>query len=228
MPTIAEKEKDLKEFIKLTWEVVRRNQEYQADYKRFRENNPVEMRRSKFDLNRRRHVWDDEDVPDTVCCNLSYMMQRWGFAWDPDKQLHPVGSYWLGGLFSKEAQKQKREALDPLLIEQTELRKLPGVLEVKAWPDLKQTEESIQKQQEALKSVLEGWQPQCQQEQQEFEAATEGQWEIEDPPYLTVSINLRAPSYLAKYALEFLNKICKAGLDIKEKKIERQYIEKCL
>ena len=39
---------------------------------------------------------------------------------------------------------------------------------------------------------------------------------------------LVAPSYLAKYALEFLNKICKAGLDIKEKKIERQYIEKCL
>ena len=92
-------------------------------------------------------MWDDEAAPDPERCNLSYMMQRWGFAWDPDKQLHPGGSYWLGWGISKEALEQRKEkgplVSDPLILEQTELRKLPGVLEVKAWPDLKLTEESI-------------------------------------------------------------------------------------
>jgi len=62
--SLTDKEKDLKDFIQLTWEVVRLNQDYQADYEKYKKTNPIGMRKAAFDRNLKRYVWDDEEPPD--------------------------------------------------------------------------------------------------------------------------------------------------------------------
>jgi hypothetical protein len=104
--SLADKEKDLKEFIKLTWEVVRRNPEYRENYIRFLQNydhtpkdvrpikmegegtiipaHPARQERFVFDYEKKRYVREDE-APDPQHCNRAYMLQKWGFACDPDE-----------------------------------------------------------------------------------------------------------------------------------------------
>ncbi len=250
---LTDKEKDLKEFIKLTWEVVRRNSEYRENYIRFLQNysllpedvkpkkredgsliiplRPGGPRQSVFDYEKGRFVCEDE-APDPQRCNHAYMLQKWGFACDPDEQT-PQGSNWRSAFISKEwLDKRKKSGPifdQPLMTERFELQKLPGVLEVKRWPEFWLDNERRQKLQEATSAIWDGWRPKNEQEYQEYlEAVRLRQWEIEDPPQLTITINLQAPSYLIHYALEILVAVCKGDLKISDNKIDGEHIQKCL
>lgn len=250
---LTEKEKGLKKFIKLTWEVVRRNPEYRENYVRFLNNeglspedvkpkkredgssiipwHPARHRQADFDNEKGRFVWEEE-APDPQRCNKAYMMQRWGFACDPDTPI-PQGAYWCGPFISKNWLDMRKLSgpifSQPLMTEKFELQKLPGVLEVNRWPEFWLNDENKRKLQEAGRAVMAGWKPKNRQELQEYkEAINPRQWEIEAPPCLTVTINLQAPSQHIHYALEFLVKVCKAELGIKGKVIEEKHIIKCL
>lgn len=104
---------DVIKFARLTWELVRRNSEYQENYVRFLNNeglspedvkpkiredgsssrpwNLARRREADFDIETGRVVLKDE-APDPQRCNLAYMMHRWGFACDPDAPA-PYGAY---------------------------------------------------------------------------------------------------------------------------------------
>lgn len=197
-----DKEKDLRTFIILTWQVVRRNSEYRENYTRFLQNYgllPEDVKRKKredgFSIIR---GWKDE-APDPQRCNMAYMMQRWGFACHPDEPI-PLNPNWSFAFISKEWLNKRKKSgpifSQPLMTEKFELQKLPGVLEVNRWPEV--------------------W------------LNDENKWETEAPPCLSVTINLQAPSQHINYALEFLVAVCKAELRIKGKVIEEKHIMKCL
>jgi len=244
---------DVIKFARLTWELVRRNSEYQENYVRFLNNeglspedvkpkiredgsssrpwNLARRREADFDIETGRVVLKDE-APDPQRCNLAYMMHRWGFACDPDAPA-PYGAYWCGALTSKEWLNMRKKPGpifgQPLLTGKLELQKLPGVLEVNRWPEFCLSDENLRKFQEAIRAVMDGWKPKNEQEFKEYkEAINPPQWETEDPPCLTVTINLQAPSWLIEYALEILREVCKADLSIKEKKIEWEHHERSL
>ena len=249
---LTDKEKDLKEFIRLTWEVVRRNPEYREDYIRFLQNydltpedvkpkkqdghsiipaHPGSQRRGVFDDEKGRFVWEDETL-DPQRCNLAYMMARWAFASDPDRPT-PQGHSWRSAFISKEWFHKRKETgpimNQPLQEAQINLQKLPGVLEVDRWPEVWLNDENKRKFQEASRAIMDGWKPQNEQELQEYqEAINPRQWETEDPPQLTITVNLQAPSHLILYALEFLVKVCKADLKIPDGKLDGEHIQKCL
>ena len=224
--THADKEKDLKEFVQLTWEAVRRNGQYKENYVRFLQNfeltpedvkpikrengssivpwHPARSKQADFDHEKGRWLWDAEEQPDSERCNLTYMMQTWGFACDPDDPT-PQGSYWIGNFTSKEAlklRKLKPLMLQPLADVQIHFKKLPGVIEVNRFPEVRLKTPPGQTLQETLHS-------------------NEYQWENEVPTQLSVTFNLHAPSYLIIYALQFLIAISKAELGIAEKKSNR-------
>jgi hypothetical protein len=248
----TDKAKDLKEFIWLTWEVVRQNSEYRENYNRFLQNynltpedvkpkkredgssiipwHPARQRVAKFDFEKGRSVWEDE-APDPQRCNLSFMLHRWGFACDPDEPI-PQGPSWRSAFISKEWLNKRRKSgpfWQPLMNEKIELQKLPGILEVNRWPEVWLNDENKRKFQEASRAIMDGWKPQNEQELQEYqEAINPHQWETESPPQLTITVNLQAPSYLILDALEFMIKVCKAELGISDDKIDSDMICKCL
>ncbi|MFZ2088928.1 MAG: hypothetical protein WAU47_10155 [Desulfobaccales bacterium] len=200
----ADKEKDLKKFIQLTWGVVRRNKIYKENYVRFLQNygltpegvkpikkengssiipwHPARSKSVDFDFEKGRWPWDAEEQPDPERCNLSYMMHTWGFACDPDEP-NPQGSDWIGNFTSKEALKLRKHKpfnIQPLMDVQIHFKRLPGVLpEVRLKTPPGQT----------LLETLHG---------------SEYKWEKEVPTQLTVTFNLQAPSNIIIYALEFL------------------------
>ena len=242
-PKEGEKISYIREFVDLTWEAVRRNPDYQRDYRRFLENHgltPDDVRPKKnpdgstlipfhparektgyFDPQERRFVWEGEDeAPDPDKCNLSHMLSTWGFACDPDE--FPYGPSWAGasGFLNKDRRKQVRKSDHfPDLLTSLDLKKLPGVLEVEKFP----------------KVYLNHPDPEKAMDEAMNQGGKEGfwatfnrlPWEVENPANLTVTINLQAPSQLIRYALEFLVEVCKSELKIPDRKIEAKHIKKC-
>jgi hypothetical protein len=243
---LSQKEKDIKRFIQLTWEVVRRNPEYRVDYRKFLQNyglTPEDMKPKKSESGRTISSWAppvggcklyfnfetgryvlEYEKPDPKRCNLAYMMQRWGVADSPDATT-PLGALWLVPFSKWPEIMQKVPIARPLtcyslLDAQLFLQKMPGVLEVERWPDFKATSKSIQKYDDVCRLLSEGRGPKNKQERLEYEEAFRFQWEIEDPPLLTITINLRAPSWLIDWTFEFLRAVCKVELKLRGKDIE--------
>ncbi|MBM4274125.1 MAG: hypothetical protein FJ128_01230 [Deltaproteobacteria bacterium] len=252
---LTDKANDLKKFIRLTWEVVRRNPVYRENYNRLLQNyglTPEDVKRKKgeeadstilrhiarqrmstFDFEKGRSVWEEEDeAPDSERCNLAYMVERWGFACDPDEPV-PYGRNWHSACISKSWLNERKKSgpviWEPLMIEKFDLQKLPGILAVNRWPECLLTEADEQKWQEYGEAIKDGWGIKSAHDlKQALKDIYPRGWEVEDPPQLTITVNLQAPSYLIQYALEFIIFVCKADLRIKEKKIEEKYIMKCL
>ena len=213
---------------------MRRNAEYRKNYKKFLQNfdittgevNPS-RRKGRYNAQKRQYEWKGE-APDTIKCNLSYMMEKWGFACDPNNPI-PEGSYWHDALISKVWLKARRNRplfYHPMMDAQIHLKRLPGVYEVAKWPEMCRTEESKQKFREAFRKIRAGWKPQDDREIQEFFENTRIRWEIEDPPMLTITINLQAqPSYIL-YALEFLIAFCRGDLGIYDNRINEADIKR--
>ncbi len=223
---LKDKEKEVKEFVQLTWEVVRRNPEYRQDYSRFFQNyrsTPPEDGGPEGPPDRRilfksqpvlkvedhdpkfcyRLVREVED-PDPEHCNLAYMVQRWGFACDPDGPTPTTLSCWRWAklLSLKKSPKIDEEGSIRMPLSATAwFEKLPGVLQVNSWPAVK----------------IEA-----------FISPPYLGWEAESPPLLTITINLQAPSWLIQSAIEILIPTCKMDIAIQEKQIEWTHIRKCL
>jgi len=243
-PKEKEKITYISEFVYLTWEAVRRNPDYQKDYRRFLENyglTPDDFKPKKnpdgselipfhpanqkprmcFDPQDRRFVPEDETpAPDE--CNLSYMLDRWGFACDPDAPPYE-GPSWARSsyILSKGWRKRiKKSVYMPDLHASEDLKKLPGVLEVERFPKVCLNHPDPEK---AMKDAVD-------------QGIKEGglvnfdllPWVVENPAHLTVTINLQAPSQLIRHALELLIAVCKAELRISDDKINNDMIRKCL
>jgi hypothetical protein len=232
----------IREFVYLTWEAVRRNPDYQRDYRRLLENyelspddvkpqkipdgstlipfHPAREKTGYFDPQKRRFVWKGEDeAPDPDKCNLSYMLAKWGFACGPDEL--PYGPSWVkaSGFISKDWRKRHKKGVMPDLLTSEDLKKLPGVLEVERFPKVCLNHPDPEK---AMDEAVN----QCRKEG--FVATfARLPWEVENPTNLTITINLQAPSQLIRYALEFLVEVCKSELKIPDKKIEAKHIKKC-
>jgi hypothetical protein len=214
------------EFIQLTWEVVRRNQDYQSDYRRFVENfrlspdlHPAEHgTRGHFESHEGRFVLEKE-AADPNKCNLTYMLTRWGFAWEPNDQI-PQGPSWANyrHILAKDWRKNRKESHHkPDMHFSLPLKKLPGVLDVERFPKVflnhcepeKAINDAIEKEGGMVNYDL-------------------LPWEVESPANLTVTINLQAPSQLIRYVLEILIETCKSELKIPDRKIEVKHKTKCL
>ena len=242
-PKEGEKINYIRKFVDLTWEAVRRNPNYQKDYRRFLENHgltPDDVRLQKnpdgstlipfhpardktayFDPQERRYVWEGEDeAPDQDKCNLPHMLSTWGFACDPEE--FPYTPSWAGasGALNKNMRKQVRTSDHfPDLLTSLDLRNLPGVLEVEKFPKVHLNHPDPEK---AMDEAM-------NQGRKEGFLATFNRlpWEVENPANLTVTINLQAPSQLIRYALEFLVEVCKSELKIPDRKIDENYKNKC-
>jgi hypothetical protein len=241
-PKEEEKIDYIKEFVYLTWEAVRRNPDYQRDYRRFLESHgltPDDFKPKKnpdgsikisfhpanqgvggyFDPREGWFVFKEE-APDPDKCNLSYILARWGFACDPDT-LPLCGPSWAttSHILSKEWRKRIRKSENmPVLIFSENLKKLPGVLDVERNPKVSLNHPDPGK---AMNEVID-------------QGGGGGvvnydllPWEVENPANLTVTINLQAPSQLIRYVFELLVEICKSELKIPDKKIEARHIKKC-
>jgi len=236
-PKEEEKINYIREFVYLTWEAVRRNPDYQRDYRRFLENHrltpddvrpkknpngstlipfhPAKEKTGYFDPQERRFVWEGEDeAPDPDKCNLPHMLATWGFACDPDE--FPYGPSWSGasGFLNKDMRKGVRKSdYFPDLLTSLDLKKLPGVLEVEKFPKVCLNHPDPEKAMKEARKEVGGF--------------NRLPWEVENPANLTVTINLQAPSQLIRYALEFLVEVCKSELKIPDRKIEAKHIKKC-
>lgn len=223
MPKVPEKDKinELKEFMRLTWEVVRRNPDYRIDHVRFLQNygltpedvkekvnpdgsriipyHPARGRTFYIDFEKGRPVPTGDVDPDSERCNLPFMLKKWGFACDPDDSI-PQGPSWHNSFIDKTWRKRAKGGEPiawPLDIVETDLSNLPGVIEVNKYPEIK------------------------------FSDNPKFPWQKPDNFDLSVTINLQAPFKLIRYAFELLIQVCQADLGI-ERKIEWNYIKKCL
>lgn len=240
-PKEGEKINYIREFVYLTWEGVRRNPDYQRDYRQFLESHgltPDDFKQPKknldgsiempihpanqgadgyFDPQEGRFVFNEE-APDPDKCNLSYMLATWGFACDPDT-LSLCGPSWAttSHILSKDWRKRIRKSNHmPVLNFSENLKKLPGVLEVERFPKVYL---NYPDPGEAMNEAI----VQCGG----FVNYDLLPWEVENPANLTVTINLQAPSQLIRYVFELLVEICKSELKIPDKKIEAKHINKC-
>jgi hypothetical protein len=239
-PKEEEKITYVREFVDLTWEAVRRNPDYQRDYRRFLENHgltPDDFKPKKnpdgsveipfhpgnqgeagyFDRQEGRFVCEDKP-PDPDKCNLSYMLARWGFACDPD--VFPCnGPSWASGsyILSKDWRKSARKSRHkPDVHSSLNFKRIPGVLEVERFPKVCLNHPDPGKAFD--EAIVKGG------GMVNYDLLP---WEVENPTHLTVTINLQAPSQLIRYALEFLVEVCKSELKIPDRKIEAKYIKKC-
>jgi hypothetical protein len=169
--------KDLKNYIQLTWEVVRRNPDYRNDYNKFLQNyglspqdvkekvnpdgshiipaHPGHQRTYYLDPRKERFVPKEGTDPDRESCNLPFMLKRWGFACDPDEST-PQGPSWDNSYISKawrRITKTHSFFVQPLQVVENNLLRLPGVLEVERYPDIKldyQTSEPVYHENEKI------------------------------------------------------------------------------
>jgi hypothetical protein len=193
----------MQQYIQATWQLVRRNHKYRQDLEKFCKNsgvNPEEIMALKEKGRLSRHscqapklTWDStsgclrwEEKPDPEKCNLSYMVQKWGFVDHPDNPNPMTG--WAGFLYPKDERKKMETGvwLQPLLVTGFELQQLPGVLKVVRLPEV------------AVKLS------QDKEPENEWELLYNLQWEVESPPLLTVNVNLQAPLWLVQYSLALL------------------------
>ncbi len=250
-PVEQEKINEIKEFIELTWEAVRRNPDYKNDYLRFVHNYglssedveertnpdgsktgvcpPGQRRKATFDPLKGRFVWKEE-APDPNKCNLTYMVDRWGFASAPD-DAKPQVAHW-SPIFSKKWRKQMKSKglyFSSVIHVERHYQELPGVLKVNQFPDVRLEHKGMTMFHSDEKGRV------CQIESLGGVTVFFGPEKIEDRPKLTmpnganlsVTINLQAPSKLIRYAMETLIDICKAELEIPDRRIEANYKKKC-
>jgi hypothetical protein len=250
-PVEKEKVNEIKEFIELTWEAVRRNPNYRNDYLRFLQNYglspedvkertnpdgskkdffpPGRSRKAAFDPLKGRFVWNEE-ASDPKKCNLTYMLDKWGFADDPD-EAKPRVSHW-SPIFSREWRKKmksKKSHFSPVIHVERHYKKLPGILKVNQFPEVRLEHKGMTMFQSDDKGRV------CQIESLGGITVLYGSERVEDRPKLTMpdganltlTVNLEAPSKLIRYALETLIEMCKAELEIPDKRLEPAYKKKC-
>jgi hypothetical protein len=239
-PKEEEKINYIREFVYLTWEAVRRNPDYRGDYRRFLENHgltPDDVRPKKnpdgsiqipfhpafqgargyFAPKEGRFVLEEE-APDPNKCNLSYMLDRWGFACDPDDPIPQRSWASFLHMLSKEWRRSlQRSSQKPDVHFSLSFKKLPGVLEVERFPKVYLNDpdpdgvmrEAIVQSRGAINHDL-------------------LPWVVENPANLTITINLHAPSQLIRHSLELLIELCKKELVILDDKIDSDMINKYL